>query len=121
MFSRRQGMLNQGHAPDSKCELNITSSLTLSHPLHPPICAKDIMVNCTVTSSDGVIVRLGGGSFMLGFWWGTRGWVSYFFYFLFCFCAVLIILSWLIHDSLLCLFHSSFLNSLFLVSLIRRY
>ena len=36
-------MLNQGHAPDSKCELNITS-LTFSHPLHPPICAKDIMV-----------------------------------------------------------------------------
>ena len=29
---------------DPKCELNITSFLTLPHPLHCPICAKDIMV-----------------------------------------------------------------------------
>ena len=37
-------MLTQGPAPDPKCELNITSFLTLPHPLHCPICAKDIMV-----------------------------------------------------------------------------
>ena len=43
---------------------------------------------CIVTSSDGGMGRFGGGSFMLGFGWGDRGWVSCFFYFLFCFCAV---------------------------------
>ena len=37
-------MLTRGPAPDPKYELNITSFLTLSHPLHCPICAKDIMV-----------------------------------------------------------------------------
>ena len=42
--------------------------------------------HCIVTSSDGGMGRLGGGSFILGFGWGDRGWV-YFFYFLFCFCA----------------------------------
>ena len=41
---RRQGMLTQGPTPDPKCELNITSFLTLPHPSHCPICAKDIMV-----------------------------------------------------------------------------
>ena len=30
----------------------------------------------------------GSGSFILGFRWGDRGWVLYFFYFLLCFCAV---------------------------------
>ena len=29
---------------DAKCELNITSILTLSHPLHCLICSKDIMI-----------------------------------------------------------------------------
>ena len=37
-------MLTQGPAPDSKCELNIISFLTLPYLLHFPICAKDIMV-----------------------------------------------------------------------------
>ena len=41
-----------------------------------------------VTSSDGRMGTLGGGSFMLEFGWGDRGWVSRFFCFLFCFCAV---------------------------------
>ena len=36
-------MLTQGPIPDPKCELNITF-FTLPHPLHCPICAKDIMV-----------------------------------------------------------------------------
>ena len=66
---RRQGMLTQGPAPDPKCELNMTPFLTLSHPLHCPICAKDIMI----TSSDGEMGRFGGGSFILGFGWGNRG------------------------------------------------
>ena len=29
---------------DAKCELNITSILTLLHPLHCLICSKDIMI-----------------------------------------------------------------------------
>ena len=37
-------MLTQGPAPDPKCKLNLTSFLTLPHPLCWPICAKDIMV-----------------------------------------------------------------------------
>ena len=37
-------MLTQGSAPDPKCELNIPSFLTLPHPLHCPIFAKDFMV-----------------------------------------------------------------------------
>ena len=36
-------MLTQGLTPDPKCELNITF-LTLPHPLHCLICAKDIMI-----------------------------------------------------------------------------
>ena len=35
-------------------------------------------ISCIVTLSDGRMGRLGGGSFMLGFGWGDRGWVSYF-------------------------------------------
>ena len=35
-----------------------------------------------------IVGRFGGGSFILGFGWGDRRWVSYFFYFLFCFCTV---------------------------------
>ena len=54
-------MLTQGPAPDPKSELNITSFFTLSHPLHCPICAKDIMVTVLLL----------------------------FFYFLFCFFAVI--------------------------------
>ena len=62
-----------------------------------------------VTSSNGEMGKLEGGSFMLGFGWGDRGWVSYFFS-IFCsvFVLLLIVLSWLLHDSLLCLFHCSF-------------
>ena len=37
-------MLTQGPAPDPKYELNIRLFLTLPHPLHCFICAKDIMI-----------------------------------------------------------------------------
>ena len=37
-------MLTQGPTPDPKCELNITSFLTLPHPLHYLVCAKDVIV-----------------------------------------------------------------------------
>ena len=83
-------MLTQGLAPSVKCELNITSFFTLLHPLHCTICAKDIMVTALLLQvmGGGGMGWLEGGSFMLGFGWGHRGWVSYFFYFLLCFCAV---------------------------------
>ena len=79
-------MLTQGLVPDPKYELNITSSLTFPHLTLPHFC-QGYHDHCIVTSSDGGMGRLGGGSFILGFGWGDRGWV-YFFYFLFCFCAV---------------------------------
>ena len=74
-------MLTQGPAPDPKCGLNITSFFTLPHPLDCPISAKDIMVTVFLLQ-------------VMGEWegWGwfiyLRIWVSYFSYFLFCFCAV---------------------------------
>ena len=76
-------MLTQGPAPGPKCELIITSFLTLAHPLHCPICAKDIVVIVLLLQMMGD-EKIGGeggggGSLMLGFWWGDRGWVSYFF------------------------------------------
>ena len=37
-------MLIQESTPDPKCELNITSFLTLPYSLHCPTCAKNIMV-----------------------------------------------------------------------------
>ena len=56
-------MLTQGPAPNPKCELNITSFLTLPHPLHSPICAKDIMVIV-------VLLQVMGG-------WEGWGWFIY--------------------------------------------
>ena len=63
---RRQGMLTQGPAPDPKCELNTTSFLTFPHPLHCPICAKD-MVTVLLLKVMGRWEGWGGGSFMLRF------------------------------------------------------
>ena len=56
-------MLTQGPTPDPKCELNITSFLTLPHPLHCPICAKDIMVTV-------LLLQVMGG-------WEGWGWFIY--------------------------------------------
>ena len=82
----RQGILTQEPAPDPKCDCNIvpytSKSITLLH-----LC-QGYHGHCIVTSSDGEMARVRGGSFMLGFGWGDRGWVSYFFYCLFCFCAI---------------------------------
>ena len=92
-------MLTQGPPPDPKCELNITSFPTLPHPLHCPICAKGTMVTILLLQvmGGGEDGKVGGGSFMLGFGCGDRGWVSYFF--IFCSVFVLVIvLSWLVHD-----------------------
>ena len=94
-------MLTQGLAPDPKCELNLTSFFTLPHPLHCPICAKDIIVTVLLLQ-----VMRGcegwGGSCMLGFG------LSCFFYFCSVFVLLLAVLSWLVHARFLCLFHYSF-------------
>ena len=93
-------MLTQGPKPDPKCKLNISSFLTLPHPSDCLICANDIMINVLLLQmmGDG---EVGGGSFMLKFGWGERGWVSYFLFSFFCsvFVFLLIALSWLLRDS----------------------
>ena len=76
LCNRMRGILTQGPAPDPKCKLNISSFLTLPHPLHCLICAKNIMIIVLLLQMMGEIRRLGGGSFMLG--WGNNGSVSYF-------------------------------------------
>ena len=61
-------MLTQGPTSGPKCELNITSFLTLPHPLHCPICAKDIMVTVLLLFSIfcSVFVPFINCSFMTG-------------------------------------------------------
>ena len=88
---RGQGMLTQGLAPDPKCKLNIPSFFTLPHSSYCLVCAKVIMIT-VVTANDGRIGRLGDGSFMLGFGWGDRQWVSYFYIFYSVFVLLLIVL-----------------------------
>ena len=81
---------SRAHTRSQVCvEYNIipytSTSITLSH-----LCQR-YHRHCIVTLSDGEMGRLGGvggGSFMLEFGWRDRRWVSYFFYFLFCFCGV---------------------------------
>ena len=88
------GVLQEAGDPDSKAhtrsqvcvEYNIISYTSTSITL-PHFC-QQYHDHCLATSSDGGMGRLGGGSFMLQFGWGGRGWVSYFFYFLFSFCVV---------------------------------
>ena len=97
--------MTQGHAPDPKCELSITF-LTPPHPLHCLLC-QGYYGHCIVTPGDRGRGKLGVGSFILWFRWGTRGW--YHIFSIFCSDFVLSsILSWLVHGSLLCLFHCSF-------------
>ena len=79
-------MLTQWPPRDPKCKVNI-SFLTLPHPLDCLICAKYIII---------IVLLLKMMRGLDGWWWfiyvrvwvGDRGWVSYFFYFLFSFCIV---------------------------------
>ena len=91
-----------------------STSITLPH-----LC-QGYHSHCVVTSSDGGMGKLGASSFILGFGWGDRG--GYHIFSIFCsvFVLLLTVLSWLVHDSLLCLFHCS-IFALSLVPLIRRY
>ena len=87
------GVLQGGEDADSRAHTKSQACVEYSiipytsTSLHCPICVKDIMVIVLLLQvmGDG---KVGGGSFMLEFGWGDRRWVSYFFYFLFCFCGV---------------------------------
>ena len=81
-------MLTEGPAPDPKCELNITSFLTLPHPLYCPICAKDIVITILLLQLVGGREGWGeGGSFMLRFGWGGQEVGSYFLFFVLFLCC----------------------------------
>ena len=77
----------KGLAPDPKCNLNISSFLTLPYPLDCLICAKDIMIIVLV------LVHMigeweGWGWFIyVRLWWGGQE-VGIVFLFLVPFCAV---------------------------------
>ena len=106
---RRQRMLTQGPAPDPKCELNITSFLTLPHPLHCPICVRDVMIIVLLLQVTGGLEWLWGWFTYVRVCVGGQ-WVGIRFVSIFCsvFVLLLIVLSWLVHDSLLHLCHCSF-------------
>ena len=73
--------------------------------------------HCIVTSSDGGMGRLGGGSYMLGFWRGqTVGIIFFLFFVLFLCCCYLVFHGWYMTVCCVC-FIVSFLLSLSLVSL----
>ena len=105
---RRHGMLTQGSAPDPKCDLNITSFLTLPHSSHCPICAKDIMVTDLLLQVMGRQEGRGVVHLSQGLGRGTGGGYHVFSIFCSVFVLLLIALSWLVHDSLFCLFQCSF-------------
>ena len=112
---RRQGLLTQGPAPDSKCKLNISSFLTLPYPLDCFNCAKDIMIIVLLLEmmGDGKVGAGGGvhrgGSFMLGLVCRTGCERHSFSVFCFVFVLLLIVLSWLLNDSCCVFFIASVL------------
>ena len=75
-------MLTQGPARDPKCELNITSFLTLPHPLPCPICAKDIIVTVFSLQVMGAGGKVEGWFIYVGVWVGGQGLGVIFFLFL---------------------------------------
>ena len=66
---------------ESNIILYTSTSITLPH-----LC-QGYHGHWIATSSDVGMGRLGGGSFILGFGWGCREWVSYFFYSLLFLCC----------------------------------
>ena len=74
--------------------------------LLPQLC-QGYQDHCIVTSGNGGMGRLGMVYFMLGFGWGTGGGYHIFSKFFSVFVLLLIVLSWLAHDTLLCLFNCS--------------
>ena len=107
---------SQKLAPDPKCKLNISSFLTLPHPLDSFLCTKDIIIIVLLRQimGDG---KVGGGSVLLGFGWGKGLDIIFFLFFV----LLLITLSLLVHDSCWVCFFVPFLLSFSLVPLIRCY
>ena len=97
-------MQTKGATSDPECELNITLFLALPHPSPSLICDKDIMIIVLLLHLMEEMGRLKGASFMLGLGGGReQGVVIIFFLFFFPVIVLLIVVSWLVHDSLLCL------------------
>ena len=64
-------MLTQGPAPDRKCKLNISSTLTLPPLLDCLICARNSMSILLLLQmlGDGMVI------FLSRYGWGVKGWV----------------------------------------------
>ena len=79
-----------------------------STPITLPHLCQGYHDHCIVTSSDGGDGKVGGWFIYVRVWVGGQG-VGIIFCTIFCsvFVLLLIVLSWLVHDSLLHLFHSS--------------
>ena len=71
---RRQGMLTQGHAPDPKCKLNISSFLTLPHLLDCLICTRTSVSTVLLVWMMGGWDRWGVVDSYQGLGGGTGGW-----------------------------------------------
>ena len=115
---RKLGKVTQVPAPDPKCKLNVSLSLTCFPYTSITISLPQMCQgynHCAVTANDrgGWKGWHGGGpgSFMLKFGLRGKGWDWNSLYFLFCFCAVVNCSSWLVHDSCSIYFFVPFLLS----------
>ena len=54
-------MLTQGPTPEPKCNLNISSYLTLPHLLDCLICTRNSVVHCVIIINDGGMGQVEGG------------------------------------------------------------
>ena len=68
--SRMQAILTQGTTSDLKCKLNISSFLTLPHPLDWLICAKDNLIIVLLLQMMG---EWEGWEVVVYLCWGTGG------------------------------------------------
>ena len=124
MFYTRHGVPTEGSPPDHKCKLNISSFLTLPHTLHCHITLSHLYQeyhdHC-FAANDGGMGRLRDGSFMFGLGGRTGGGGHIFLLSLLSVFVLLLVFSWLIHDSCCVCFIARFLLSLSLVPLIMHY
>ena len=122
---RRQGMLTQGPAPDSKCKLNISSFPTLPHLLGCLICTRNYVSIVLLLWMMGGWNRWGGGWFISGCGGGDRGgcYPIVFFICVFVFWSLMscLFFKWVEHDSCCVCFFVYYLFSLSLVPLTRSY
>ena len=117
MSCRGNAMPAQVLAPDSKCKSNISSFLTLLHPLKCHLC-QWYHDHYVFTANDGVWKGWGWLIYVRVWDRGTRWWLLFFFsYFVFSFyfvnCSFMTHAWWL-----LCLFLCSFLLFFFFLSLV---